>query len=74
MPELVTCDFYEKGVDQSYQIRNKPLYLQQNEVFVDTKTMPIVKKRVRPIDQQVELESRRLWKEVRPIRFMEHHT
>ncbi|XP_076104092.1 oxysterol-binding protein-related protein 9-like isoform X1 [Mytilus galloprovincialis] len=35
-----------------------------NEVFVDTKKMPIMKKLVKPTDQQTEFESRRLWKEV----------
>jgi len=35
-----------------------------NEMFVDTKTMPIIKKRVKTIDQQLPNESRRLWKEV----------
>ncbi|XP_076440385.1 oxysterol-binding protein-related protein 9-like isoform X2 [Babylonia areolata] len=35
-----------------------------NEAFVDTKSIPIFKKRVKPLDQQGEFESRRLWKEV----------
>ncbi|KAK2164135.1 hypothetical protein LSH36_68g05061 [Paralvinella palmiformis] len=35
-----------------------------NEIFVDTKTTPVIKKKVPPIDQQEEFESRRLWKEV----------
>ena len=30
-----------------------------NEVFVDTKKMPIMKKLVKPTDQQTEFESRR---------------
>ena len=34
-------------------------YFQLNEVFVDTKNTPIVKKRVQPIDKQGEFESRR---------------
>ena len=33
-------------------------------MFVDTKSMPIVKKLVKPTDQQDEYESRRLWKNV----------
>ncbi|KAK7503994.1 hypothetical protein BaRGS_00004726 [Batillaria attramentaria] len=35
-----------------------------NEIFVDTKKIPIHKKRVKPLDQQGEMESRRLWKDV----------
>ncbi|CAH1773458.1 unnamed protein product [Owenia fusiformis] len=35
-----------------------------SESFVDTKTMPIHKKKVKPIEQQTEFESRRLWQEV----------
>ncbi|XP_076462615.1 oxysterol-binding protein-related protein 9-like [Babylonia areolata] len=35
-----------------------------NEMFVDTKCLPIHKKRVRPLEQQGEYESRRLWREV----------
>ena len=34
--------------------------VQMNETFVDTKRIPIHKKRVRPLDQQGEYESRRL--------------
>ncbi|KAK2161827.1 hypothetical protein NP493_1555g00006 [Ridgeia piscesae] len=34
------------------------------ELFIDTKTMPVVKKKVLPIDDQDEFESRRLWKDV----------
>ena len=34
--------------------------VQMNETFVDTKRIPIHKKRVRPLDQQGEFESRRL--------------
>ncbi|XP_041358161.1 oxysterol-binding protein-related protein 9-like isoform X2 [Gigantopelta aegis] len=36
----------------------------QSECFVDTKTIPIIKKRVQPRDQQGDYESRRLWKDV----------
>lgn len=32
--------------------------------FIDTKTMPIIKKQVKPIAQQSEYESRNLWKKV----------
>lgn len=35
------------------------LLFQMNEVFVDTKKMPIMKKLVKPTDQQTEFESRR---------------
>eukprot|EP00105_Crassostrea_gigas_P005452 XP_011419068.1 PREDICTED: oxysterol-binding protein-related protein 9-like isoform X1 [Crassostrea gigas] len=35
-----------------------------NEVFVDTKKMPVVKKLVKPREKQAEFESRRLWQEV----------
>ena len=34
-------------------------YFQMNEMFVDTKNMAIVKKMVKPRDQQGEFESRR---------------
>lgn len=34
------------------------------EVFVNTKEMNIIKKEVKPIAEQEEFESRRLWKEV----------
>lgn len=34
------------------------------EVFVDTKTIPIIKKKVAPIATQQEYESRRLWKDL----------
>ena len=30
-----------------------------NEIFVDTKTTPVIKKKVPPIEQQEEFESRR---------------
>ena len=40
------------------------LPLQQNECFVDTKNMAIVKKLVKHLDQQDPFESRRLWKDV----------
>lgn len=36
----------------------------QMEMFVDTKKMPIIRKQVKPIAEQEEFESRRLWKEV----------
>ncbi|KAK3746139.1 hypothetical protein RRG08_003579 [Elysia crispata] len=36
----------------------------QNESFVDTKSLPIVKKIVRPPDSQEEFESRKLWRKV----------
>ncbi|XP_028404768.1 oxysterol-binding protein-related protein 9-like [Dendronephthya gigantea] len=34
------------------------------QVFIDTKTMPVFKKRVAPLDKQEEFESRRLWRDV----------
>lgn len=34
------------------------------KLFIDTKTMPIIKKQVKPISEQEEFESRKLWKEV----------
>ena len=36
----------------------------RTEVFVDTQSMSIIKKRVKPISQQQEYESRRLWKDL----------
>ncbi|XP_056388232.1 oxysterol-binding protein-related protein 9 isoform X6 [Hyla sarda] len=36
----------------------------ENVVFIDTKKMPTVKKRVRKLEDQQEYESRRLWKDV----------
>ncbi|XP_077306368.1 oxysterol-binding protein-related protein 9 isoform X1 [Lithobates pipiens] len=36
----------------------------ENVVFIDTKNMPIVKKKVRKLEDQLEYESRRLWKDV----------
>ncbi|BFZ16457.1 hypothetical protein BsWGS_19495 [Bradybaena similaris] len=36
----------------------------KNEVFVDTKSMPIMKKIVRPPEFQDEFESRKLWRQV----------
>ena len=36
----------------------------QEEIFVDTKTIPIIKKKVAPIITQEEYESRRLWKDL----------
>ncbi|XP_040264454.1 oxysterol-binding protein-related protein 9 isoform X4 [Bufo bufo] len=36
----------------------------ENDVFIDTKKMPIVKKKVRKLEDQLEYESRRLWKDV----------
>jgi len=36
----------------------------KTELFVDTKTIPIIKKQVNPISQQDSFESRNLWKEV----------
>lgn len=38
--------------------------LQRTELFLDVNEIPIVKKEVRPISDQDEMESRRLWKEV----------
>ncbi|XP_050400824.1 oxysterol-binding protein-related protein 9 [Patella vulgata] len=35
-----------------------------SETFVDTKNLPIIKKRVQPREQQDEFESRRLWQDV----------
>ena len=35
-----------------------------NEVFVDTKHMPVMKKKVKPIDKQEAYDSRRLWRDV----------
>ncbi|KAM4023386.1 oxysterol-binding protein-related protein 9 isoform 2-T2 [Anomaloglossus baeobatrachus] len=36
----------------------------ENVVFIDTKKMPIVKKRVRKLEDQIDHESRRLWRDV----------
>jgi hypothetical protein len=36
----------------------------KTEVFIDTKTIPIIKKQVNPISQQEDFESRNLWKDV----------
>ncbi|XP_041417403.1 oxysterol-binding protein-related protein 9 isoform X5 [Xenopus laevis] len=36
----------------------------ENTVFIDTKKMPTVKKKVRKLEDQEEYESRRLWKDV----------
>lgn len=36
----------------------------KNELFVDTKTLPIIKKQVAPISEQDEFESRNIWKDV----------
>lgn len=36
----------------------------KNEVFVDTKSMKTLKKKVKPVAEQESYESRRLWKEV----------
>ncbi|KAG8191070.1 hypothetical protein JTE90_008384 [Oedothorax gibbosus] len=36
----------------------------ETEVFVDTKTVPIIKKRVKPLVEQETYESRNLWKDV----------
>ncbi|XP_043942010.1 oxysterol-binding protein-related protein 9 isoform X2 [Protopterus annectens] len=37
---------------------------QENALFIDTKKLPIVKKKVRKLEDQQEYESRRLWKDV----------
>ena len=36
----------------------------KSELFVDTKTLPIIKKQVSPISEQEEYESRNMWKVV----------
>jgi len=36
----------------------------KESVFVDTKNVPVVKKLVKPLDEQGDFESRKLWKEV----------
>jgi hypothetical protein len=36
----------------------------RSEVFVDTKAVPTVKKKVMPVSEQLDFESRRLWKDV----------
>ncbi|KFM73754.1 Oxysterol-binding protein-related protein 9, partial [Stegodyphus mimosarum] len=36
----------------------------ETEIFVDTRTIPIIKKRVKPLVEQEEYESRKLWKDV----------
>ncbi|XP_068095169.1 oxysterol-binding protein-related protein 9 isoform X2 [Hyperolius riggenbachi] len=36
----------------------------ENVVFIDTKKMPTVKKKVRKLEDQIEYESRRLWRDV----------
>jgi len=38
--------------------------VQRTETFVDVNKISVVKKKVRPIAEQAENESRRLWKEV----------
>ncbi|ESO12249.1 hypothetical protein HELRODRAFT_105256 [Helobdella robusta] len=46
---------------------NGVMFLKQgnvSEVFLDTKNMPIIKKQVKPVDQQEDFESRRLWRNV----------
>lgn len=40
------------------------LYVQRTETFVDVNKIHVVKKKVRPIAEQTENESRKLWKEV----------
>lgn len=40
------------------------ILFQRSEVFLNVNDIPIVKKIVRPISEQGEMESRRLWKEV----------
>nr|XP_027199702.1 oxysterol-binding protein-related protein 9-like [Dermatophagoides pteronyssinus] len=44
-------------------IRNKSLQ-PKSEPFVDTKTLPVIKKQVKPINEQEDYESRKLWKHV----------
>lgn len=39
-------------------------FLQETEPFIDVNSLNIIKKNVKPIAQQEENESRRLWKEV----------
>ena len=39
-------------------------FVQDNELFIDVNALDINKKQVKPISQQEENESRRLWKEV----------
>ncbi|XP_038650190.1 oxysterol-binding protein-related protein 9 isoform X4 [Scyliorhinus canicula] len=36
----------------------------ENSLFIDTKQLPIIKKKVRKLEDQEEFESRRLWKDV----------
>lgn len=36
----------------------------KSEVFIDTKAIPIIKKKVQPVAKQDEFDSRRLWKDV----------
>lgn len=36
----------------------------KSELFVDTKTLPVIKKQVTPISEQEEFESRNMWKVV----------
>lgn len=40
------------------------LVTQKTEEFVNVNAIPIVRKQVRPIVEQEEFESRRLWREV----------
>ncbi|XP_067893242.1 oxysterol-binding protein-related protein 9 isoform X2 [Heterodontus francisci] len=36
----------------------------ENSIFIDTKKLPIIKKKVRKLEDQEDFESRRLWKDV----------
>lgn len=40
------------------------LTVQRTEEFVNVNAIPIIRKRVRPVAEQTEFESRRLWREV----------
>lgn len=46
------------------EVKNSDGQKPKAEVFVDVNSIPIYKKKVRPIVEQVEYESRKVWKEV----------
>ncbi|OXB78967.1 UNVERIFIED_CONTAM: hypothetical protein H355_013847 [Colinus virginianus] len=46
------------------EVLNLFYYFKENTVFIDTKKMPIIKKKVRKLEDQEDFESRCLWKDV----------
>jgi len=57
IPEKGSCIISNQFVGRMSQI--KAIFLQRSEVFVDTTKIPIVKKRVKSIQEQDEFDSRR---------------